>query len=168
VCAVCDITIWRHSHVSKPTYCGGLLTQYAHSSTRTLLILCVVALNINYQGCKLSYRRKIHSTLRHSSSSLQKYKAERWNRGVKHTHQYVRAFTTTIFALSRKLTSKKYAQTVNIFCAGNKVFVTYQSKGDVVNPKPPLAYALVHTVSYYLKKMFELDTVKSKVTHKVL
>ena len=41
----------------------SLLTHYAYSSTRTLLILCVIALNINYQRSK----------------------------GVKHTHHYVRA-----------------------------------------------------------------------------
>jgi len=27
---------------------GNLLTQYAHSSTLTILILCIIALNINY------------------------------------------------------------------------------------------------------------------------
>jgi len=32
------------------------------------LILCVIALYINYQRSKLDYRRKINSTLRHSSS----------------------------------------------------------------------------------------------------
>ena len=36
----------------------SLLTQYAYSSTCTLLILCVIALNINYQSSKLGYRRK--------------------------------------------------------------------------------------------------------------
>jgi len=67
-CAVCDVTIWRNIDVSKPTFWPSLLTQYAYSSTRTLRILCVIALNINYQGSKLGYRRKIHTTLRHSSS----------------------------------------------------------------------------------------------------
>jgi len=51
-----------------PTFWRSLLTLYAYSSTRTLLILCVIALNINYQRYKLGYRRNIHSTLRHSSS----------------------------------------------------------------------------------------------------
>jgi len=68
VCAVCDITILRHSLVSKPTFWRSLLTQYAYSSTCTLLILCVIALNINYHRSKLGYRRKILSTLWHSSS----------------------------------------------------------------------------------------------------
>jgi len=68
VCAVCDITISCHIHVSKPTFWRSLLTQCAYSSTRTLLILYVIALNIDYQRFKLGYRRKIHSTLRHSSS----------------------------------------------------------------------------------------------------
>jgi len=71
-CAVCDVTIWRHIDVSKPTFWRSLLTKYAYSSTRALLILCVIALNINYQRSKLGFRRKIHSTLPHSSSQLQK------------------------------------------------------------------------------------------------
>ena len=49
----------------------------AYSSTRNLVILCVIALNTNYQRCKLGYRRNIHSKLRHSSSSLKKYQAAR-------------------------------------------------------------------------------------------
>jgi len=40
-----------------------------------------------------------------------------------------------------KLTSKKYAETINLLFAGNKVSVTYQTK-VVVNPNPTLAYAL--------------------------
>jgi len=39
-----------------------------------------------------------------------------------------------------KLTSKKYAETINVLCAGNKIFVKYQAQGDF-NPTP-LAYAL--------------------------
>jgi len=38
VCAVCDVTIWRHMHVSKQTFSLNLLTQYAYSSTHTPLI----------------------------------------------------------------------------------------------------------------------------------
>jgi len=67
VFAVCDVTDWRHINVSKPTFWQSLLTQYAYS-TRTLLILCIIALNINYQRSKWGYRRKIHSSLWHSSS----------------------------------------------------------------------------------------------------
>jgi len=48
VCAVCDLTIWRHSHVSKPTFWRSLLTQYTYFSTSAPLILCVNALHINY------------------------------------------------------------------------------------------------------------------------
>ena len=40
-----------------------------------------------------------------------------------------------------KLTSKKYAETINLLFAGNKVFITYQTKGGG-NPTIPLAYAL--------------------------
>jgi len=65
-CAVCDVTVSRHINVSKTTLSRSVLMQYEYSSTRTLLILCVIALNINYQRSTLGYRRKIHSTLRHS------------------------------------------------------------------------------------------------------
>ena len=47
----------------------------AYISTSTPLILCVIALNTNYQRSKLVCRRKMNSTLRHSSSYLQKYQA---------------------------------------------------------------------------------------------
>jgi len=36
-----------------------------------------------------------------------------------------------------KLTSKKYAKTINVLCAGNKVFVKYQAQGGGFNPKTP-------------------------------
>jgi len=39
-----------------------------------------------------------------------------------------------------KLTSKKYAKTINLLCKDNKVFVKYQAQRGV-NPNP-LAYAL--------------------------
>jgi len=41
VCAVCDVTIWRHTHVYNPTFSRNLLTQYAYSSTRTSLLISV-------------------------------------------------------------------------------------------------------------------------------
>jgi len=47
-----------------------------------------------------------------------------------------------VFAISRKINKQKYAKTVNLFCAGNKVFVKYQAQGGVLTPNPPLAYAL--------------------------
>ena len=53
------------------------------------LILCVVALYINYQRSKLDYRRKINSTLRHSSL-ITKISGIALNRGVKHTHNHER------------------------------------------------------------------------------
>ena len=91
VCGVCDVTIWRNIYVSKPTFSRNLLTQYAYTSTGTLIILCVIALLIIYHLSRLWYRRKINSTLRRSSSKLQKYQAARWNRGVKYTRHCVRA-----------------------------------------------------------------------------
>jgi len=85
VCAVCDVTIWRHIHVSKPTFSRNFLTQHAYSSARTPLNSSVIiALNENYQRSRLRYRRKINSTLRHRSSRLRKYQAAHHNRGVKH------------------------------------------------------------------------------------
>jgi len=42
-----------------------------------------------------------------------------------------------------KLTSKKYAKTINLLGTGNKVFVKYQAQGGWLTPTPPtLAYAL--------------------------
>ena len=55
--SVCDVTIWRHIHVSKLTFWRSLLTWCAYSSTPTHN-LCVMALNINYQLSRLGYRRK--------------------------------------------------------------------------------------------------------------
>ena len=45
-----------------------------------------------------------------------------------------------------KLTSKKYAKTVNLLCAGNQIFVTHQTQG-VFNTNP-LAYALEHDTTF--------------------
>ena len=45
VCAVCDVTIWRHIYVSKPKFWRSLLTQAtqcAHSSTRTFPLFYVL------------------------------------------------------------------------------------------------------------------------------
>jgi len=42
-----------------------------------------------------------------------------------------------------KLTSKKYAKTINLLCAGNKVFVKCQAQEVFLTPTP-LAYALAH------------------------
>jgi len=36
---------------------------------------------------------------------------------------------SVVFAFCRQLTSKKYAKTINLLCAGNKVFVKYQAQG---------------------------------------
>jgi len=56
--ALCDVTIWCHIHLSKPTFWRSLLRYYAYSSTRTPFNLCVMVLNINYQHSRLGYRRK--------------------------------------------------------------------------------------------------------------
>jgi len=44
------------------------------------------------------------------------------------------------FAISRQINKQKYAKTVNLLSAGNKVFVKYQDQGDLT--PTPLAYAL--------------------------
>jgi len=36
---------------------------------------------------------------------------------------------TLLFALSRQISKQKYAKTINLLCAGNKVFVKYQAQG---------------------------------------
>jgi len=70
VCAVCDVTIWRHIHVCKPTFWRSFLTWYAYSSTRTPLILChSTESKLSALQVRISEENKqISSTLRHSSS----------------------------------------------------------------------------------------------------
>ena len=49
-----------------------------------------------------------------------------------------------------KLTSKKYAETINLLFVGNKLFVKYQAQEGGVNPTPlrtPLADNIKTTVS---------------------
>ena len=110
--AIFDVTIWRHIHVSNPTFWRSLLTKSAHFSTQTLLILCIIALNINYSfsapswrseeitsnamiqqfmnakilGYTLKQLSKTHSSLRQSNSQLQNQAAlmSRWIRAVEH------------------------------------------------------------------------------------
>jgi len=48
---------------------------------------------------------------------------------------------SVVFAISRQINKQKYAKTLNLLCAGNKVFVKYQVQGGGVKPNP-LAYAL--------------------------
>jgi len=50
---------------------------------------------------------------------------------------------SALFALSRQIDKQKYAKTINLLCAGNKVFVKYQAQAVGVQPQSPLAYALV-------------------------
>ena len=73
---------WHCTHIILPT--------------RTLLTRCCTMCHCNehklYQRSKLGDRRKAqHSTLKQSSSQLQKYPITRWNRGVEHTQCYVSA-----------------------------------------------------------------------------
>jgi len=45
---------------------------------------------------------------------------------------------SVVFALSRQLTSKKYAKTINLLCPSNKVFIKYQAQGVLIPKTPPL------------------------------
>jgi len=60
VFSLCDVTIWRHIHVTKLPFWRSLLTWYAYFSTRTPLYLCVMALNIKKWAYspKISYDKK--------------------------------------------------------------------------------------------------------------
>jgi len=43
---------------------------------------------------------------------------------------------SVVFALSRQLNKQKHAKTINLLCAGNKVFVKYQAQWGLT-PKTP-------------------------------
>jgi len=44
---------------------------------------------------------------------------------------------SVVFAISRQINKQKYAKTLNLLCAGNKVFVKYQVQGGGgLNPTP--------------------------------
>jgi len=52
-----------------PNQCFGKICWHnRHTFLHALPLFYVITLNINYQRSKLEYRRKINSTLRHSSS----------------------------------------------------------------------------------------------------
>jgi len=51
---------------------------------------------------------------------------------------------SVVFAISRQINKQNYAKTINLLCAGNKVFVKYQVQGGF-NPKPPLRTPLLIT-----------------------
>jgi len=50
-----------------------------------------------------------------------------------------------VFAISRQINKQKYAKTVNLLCAGNKVFVKSQAQGWGLTPKTPLRTPLCAT-----------------------
>jgi len=51
---------------------------------------------------------------------------------------------SVVFVLSRQTNKQKYAKKINLLCAGNNVFVKYQTQEGFEPPNPPFAYALVH------------------------
>ena len=55
--AVCHVTIWRHVHVSRPTFWRSLLTKYAYSSIHTSFRCMCHCTKYNYQPSRLWYRR---------------------------------------------------------------------------------------------------------------
>jgi len=64
VCGLCDVTILRHLHVSRPTFWRSVLTYESYLSKRTPLILCVIALNTNLSALQvgISEENKLNST----------------------------------------------------------------------------------------------------------
>jgi len=65
------------------------------------------------------------------------------------------------------LTSKKYAKTIDLFCAGNKVLVKYQAQGGGVLTPTPLAYALeINRIFWKTSEVFiEAQTLHRKLFH---
>jgi len=60
-----------------------------------------------------------------------------------------------------KLTSKKYAKTINLLCAGNKLFVKYQAEGGVLIPSP-LAHGLAeYQLSALQASISEVNTINA-------
>jgi len=43
---------------------------------------------------------------------------------------------------SRQINKQKHMKTINLLCAGNKLFVSCQTQGGCLTPKSLLAYAL--------------------------
>ena len=60
-----------------------------------------------------------------------------------------------------KLTSKKYAKTINLLCAGNKLFVKYQAEGGVLIPSS-LAHGLAeYQLSALKASISEVNTINA-------
>jgi len=83
-------SLWRHSLMSfmfPNQRFGDVFRHDLHMLLHALPLpfFCVVTLNINYQRSKFEYRRKINSTLRHSSSQLQKHQATCQNGSKTHS-----------------------------------------------------------------------------------
>jgi len=70
---------------------------------------------------------------------------------------------SVVFALRRQINKQKYAETVNLVCAGNKVFVKYQAQGGV-NPNPPLRTPLLN-INYQLSKLAYRRKIQSTLRH---
>jgi len=61
-----------------------------------------------------------------------------------------------------KLTSKKYAKTINLLCAGNKLFVKYQAQGGELTPSP-LAHGLAeYQLSALQASISEENTINAR------
>ena len=62
VCVVCDVTIWCRIHVSKPTFWRRFLTQYAYSSTRTLLVCYCTECKLSALQVRISEEDSLNAT----------------------------------------------------------------------------------------------------------
>jgi len=54
-----------------------------------------------------------------------------------------------------KITSNKYAKTINLLCAGNKVLVKYQAQGGWLTPTP-----LAHALAEYKLSALQASTLE--------
>ena len=62
VCAVCNVTIWRHFHVSKPTFWRSLFTWYVYFSTSTPLLYASFHYELSALQVRLSVKNKLNAT----------------------------------------------------------------------------------------------------------
>ena len=56
--------------------------------------------------------------------------------------------------------SKQFVKTINLFCAGNKVFVNFQAQGGVLAPTP-LAYALAPVKIFCIRHCAQWPFIRS-------
>jgi len=68
---------------------------------------------------------------------------------------------SVIFALRRQINKQKYAKTINLLYAGNKLFVKFQAEGGVLIPSP-LAHGLAeYQLSALQASISEVNTINA-------